>query len=373
MFKSVLVLGHFRGIRFEIHISWLIIFALLMVSMSTGFQQHYPDWSMTTAIGTALVTSLVFFASIVAHELGHSLVAISRGVPVRAITLFVFGGVAQMVRDPERANDEFWIAIAGPVVSFALALTFGLLAGLTAEWYEPVSVALGWLALINLVVAVFNLVPGFPLDGGRVLRALVWKVTGDARKGNLTARVSGRMVAYGLFGVALWNILVIGNLVGGLWIMLIAWFLLTMTQAQSRLFDMRERLAGIVARDLAEAGVPSVDADCRLDDWVYHHALPAGRRAAMVGNPDRVEGLISLSDTQRIPREQWPDTPVAAVMTPLKALHHVAPDTPADAILQLMNEHSLNQVPVMQGRRVSGWIDRQRLLRTIELYLEVGR
>lgn len=166
MFKSVLVIGHFRGIRFEVHISWLIIFALLVVSMSTGLQQHHPDWSMTTAVGTAVVTSLVFFASIVAHELGHSLVAIGRGVPVRAITLFVFGGVAQMNRDPDRANDEFWIAIAGPVVSFALALAFGLLAQLTADWYEPIPVALGWLALINLVVAIFNLIPGFPWTEG---------------------------------------------------------------------------------------------------------------------------------------------------------------------------------------------------------------
>lgn len=206
-----------------------------------------------------------------------------------------------------------------------------------------------------------------------MLRALVWKVTGDARKGNMTARVSGRLVAYGLFGMALWNILVFGNLVGGLWIMLIAWFLLTMTQAQSRMFDMRERLAGVVARDLAEANVPSIEANCRLDDWVYHHALPAGRRAAMVGDPQRVEGLISLSDTRKIPREQWPVTPVSAVMTPLDTLYHVAPDTPADAILQQMNAHGLNQVPVMEGRRVSGWIDRQRLLRTIELYLEVER
>jgi Zn-dependent protease len=373
MFRSVLVLGHFRGIRFEIHISWVIILALLLVSMTAGLQQQHPDWSLAVAIGTALITSLVFFSSIVAHELGHSLVAIRRGVPVTAITLFIFGGMAQMSGDPRRANDEFWIAIAGPLVSFALAVLFGLLAALTHGWFEPIPVALGWLALINLVVAVFNLIPGFPLDGGRVLRALVWKLTGDARKGNETAIASGHLVAYGLFGLALWNILVMGNLIGGLWIMLIAWFLLTMTQAQSRMFALHERLSGIRARDLADPDVPIVAANRYLEEWIQRQVLPTGQRACLVGDADRALGLISLSDARKVPQAQWPETRVADVMTPADKLHHVAPDTQAEEILQLMNAHSLNQVPVMEDGRVSGWIDRQRLLRTIEIHLEVRR
>lgn len=173
MFKSVLVLGHIRGIRIEVHISWLVIFALLMVTMTAGLQQHYPDWPMPVAVATALVTALLFFSSILAHELGHSLVAMRLGVPVNAITLFIFGGMAQISRDSENPEDEFRIAIAGPLVSLALAFIFAVLAGLTQNWHEPVPVALGWLAVINLVVAVFNLIPGFPLDGGRVFRALV--------------------------------------------------------------------------------------------------------------------------------------------------------------------------------------------------------
>ncbi|MFY0990550.1 M50 family metallopeptidase [Halomonas sp. C05BenzN] len=373
MFKSVLLLGHFRGIRIEIHVSWVIILALLLVSMSAGFQQHYPDWSLPVAIATSLVTALVFFASIVAHELGHSLVAIRRGVPVTAITLFIFGGMAQMSRDSERANDEFWIAIAGPVVSFALALLFGLLAVLTADWYEPLPVALGWLSLINLIVAVFNLVPGFPLDGGRVLRALVWKLTGDAQKGNDTAIASGRLVAYGLFGVALWNIMVVGNLIGGLWIMLIAWFLLTMTQAQGRMFDLRERLAGIQANALADPEVPLVDPDSTLEAWVSHQVLPEGRRAYLVGDRRHVLGLISLSDTRKVAQAEWPETRVSEVMTPAEALFHVAPDAPAHEVLQLISEHNLNQVPVMEDGRVRGWIDRQQLLRTVGIHMELKR
>ncbi|MDX5378967.1 MAG: site-2 protease family protein [Halomonas sp.] len=374
MFKSVLVIGHFRGIRLEVHISWLIIFALLLTTMSAGFQNQYPDWSLTSAVVTALVTALLFFASILAHELGHSLVEIRRGVLVSAITLFIFGGVAQMARDPDKANDEFWIAIAGPIVSFVLAGAFGLLAALTSGWYQPVPVALGWLATINLLVAVFNLIPGFPLDGGRVLRAVVWKLTNNAGKANETAFASGKLVAYGLFGLAVWN-MVGGNLIGGLWILLVAWFLLNMTQAQSRMYMLRERLAGVRARDLADPDVPLVMGQRPIETWLYQDVLPSGRRAFLVGRDTaHVEGLVSLSDARRVAQSQWPDTRLAEIMTPADRLHHVAPGAKADEILQLLNEHGLNQVPVMEeDGRVTGWIDRQRLLRTIEIHLEVKR
>jgi Zn-dependent protease/predicted transcriptional regulator len=373
MFRSVLLLGHFRGIRIEIHISWVIIFTLFLVSMTAGLQQQYPDWSLPVAIGTALITALTFFASIVAHELGHSLVAIRRGVPVTAITLFIFGGVAQMSRDSDHPDDEFWIAIAGPIVSVGLAMGFGLLSLITAGWYEPLTVGLVWLAFINLVVAVFNLIPGFPLDGGRVFRALVWKVTGDPRKGIDAAIAGGRLVAYALFAVALLNILLLGNLIGGLWITLIAWFLLNMAENQGRMFDLRERLSDTRARDLADPDVPSVGPNRRIDEWVYKQVLPSGRRAFLVRDGDRMLGLISLSDARKVPQEEWSQTRVAEVMTPAEDLTHVGADARAHEILQLMTEHNLNQVPVMEGGRVTGWIDRQRLLRTIDLHMEVRR
>ncbi|SEF86633.1 site-2 protease family protein [Billgrantia desiderata] len=373
MFKSVLVIGRFRGIRLEVHVSWLIIFALLLTTMSAGFRHQYPDWTTATAVLTALVTALLFFSSILAHELGHSLVAIRRGVPVTAITLFIFGGVAQMARDPDKANDEFSIAIAGPIVSFVLAASFAVLAMLTAGWYQPLTVALNWLATINLLVALFNLIPGFPLDGGRVLRALVWRVTGDPKKANDTAFASGKLVAYGLFGLAIWN-LVAGNLVGGLWIMLIAWFLLNMTQAQGRMHLLRERLAGVRARDLAEAEIPLVAPQRSIEAWLHEDVLPSGRRAFLVGTDIAdVQGLISLSDARHVEHAQWATTRVADIMTPLHKLHHVSPGAKADEVLQMLNEHGLNQIPVMQDGRVSGWIDRQRVLRTIEIHLEVNR
>ncbi|MCC5859694.1 MAG: site-2 protease family protein [Ectothiorhodospiraceae bacterium] len=371
MFKSVLLMGHLHGIRIELHISWLIIFVLFLFGMTTGLLQQFPDWPLGVAVATALLTVLVFFASILAHELGHSLVAIRRGIPVHAITLFIFGGVAQMGGDSQRPNDEFWIAIAGPLVSLGLAAGFGLLGLVTAGLYEPLTVALGWLALINLVVAVFNLIPGFPLDGGRVFRALIWKITGDARKGMRAAVAGGRLVAYALFMLALLNILLLGNVIGGLWMTLIAWFLLNMAEGQGRAFDMQHRLSGVRARDLANPDIPRVAPDRTLHDWIQSQVLPTGRRACLVGDGDTPLGLISLSDARRIPQEQWSQVRVDEVMTGLDRLVQVDADTGAHAVLQLMSQQDLNQVPVTDGGRVIGWIDRQQLLRSIELHMEI--
>ena len=371
MFRSVLLLGHFRGIRIEVHASWVIIFALLMITMTAGLQREYTDWTMMEAVATSLFTALVFFASIVAHELGHSLVAIKRGVPVSAITLFIFGGVAQLNKDNENATDEFWIAIAGPMVSFVLALVFSVLSGLTSQWYEPVAVGFGWLAMINMMVALFNLIPGFPLDGGRVFRALIWKVTGDAGKGVRAAVAGGRLVAYGLFGVGLWNILVVGNLLGGVWIMLIAWFLLNMAEGHNQSFNLQNRLKGIHARDLADPHVPVVPSHTPVDEWIQYQVLPDGQRAFMVASGHRMLGLVSLSDTQKIDRDRWPATRVEDIMTPLDTLIHIEPETGAAELLQLMTEHNLNQIPIMENGRITGWIDRERVLRTISLHMEL--
>ena len=371
MFRSVLVLGTIRGIRIEIHISWLVIFVLLLVSLGAGLNQGYPDWSPLTVLVTTVIMVLLFFASILAHELGHSVVAIRRGIPVKAITLFIFGGMAQISKDSESANDEFWIAIAGPAVSFALAAGFLVLSLLAAGISEPLSVALTWLGLINLVVAVFNLIPGFPLDGGRVFRALVWKFTGDAARGMRAAVMGGRLVAYGLFAVGLWSMLAMGNLLGGLWIMIIAWFLLNMAEASGRDFGVRKRLSGLRARDLADRDLPLVSPAVSVERWVHDHMLAGGRRAHFVGDRDNVIGLVTLSDARRLARERWPQITVAEIMTPVDKLVRVAPDSSAEEILQLINEHSLNQLPVMDGERVLGWIDRRRLLGTIELHLEL--
>ncbi|MDQ2069025.1 site-2 protease family protein [Natronospira bacteriovora] len=369
MFKTVMVLGHFRGIRLEVHISWLVIFALLMVTLSSTLIRHYPEWALPTAILTALFTALAFFGSILAHELGHSLVAIRRGIPVKAITLFIFGGMAQLGKDSENPEDEFHIAIAGPLVSLALAAIFLMLSFLFSPFLEPVSVAFGWLGVINLVVAVFNMIPGFPLDGGRVFRAAIWRFTGDARKGIRAAVMGGRVVAYSLFALGLFNGLYLGNLLGGLWIILIAWFLLTMADMHGRQFDLRMRLSGIRARDLAERQLRPVDPELSIRDWIDHFLLPRAERASLVGREQDIHGLITLNDIRHIAPGDWAHTPVSQVMTGKDMFKSVEIDTGVEDILALMSETGFNQVPVTEADRVIGWIDRNRLLRALELQL----
>lgn len=371
MFRSVLLLGHLRGIRIELHVSWLVIFVLLTVSLGAGLQQAYPDWAFHAVAVTTLMTVLLFFASILAHEMGHSLVAIQRGIPVHAITLFIFGGMAQIGKDAESARDEFWIAIAGPAVSLLLSAAFFLLSVPAALLSEPASVALAWLGLINLIVAIFNLIPGFPLDGGRVFRALVWKLTGDPARGMRAAVAGGRLVAYMLFALGLWNMLAMNNLIGGLWIMIIAWFLLNMAEGSGRSFNLRERLAGIVAADLADRDVPMVSPTLPIRDWVDEYVLPEGMRSFFVGHRDNILGLVTLSDARKIPREKWANTRVDEIMTPAAELVGVEPGTGAEEILRMLSQHAFNQLPVMDGGRLYGWINRQRLLRLIDLHMEL--
>jgi len=370
---SGLLLGHIRGIRIEIHVSWVVVFLLVVTMLSHGLLDQYPDWHPMEAVITAVLAALLFFASVLAHELGHSVVAQRRGIEVKSITLFIFGGVAQIRSDSKSPQDEFSIAIAGPLVSLALALLFAAATVLTLNIYMPLTVALGWLAATNLVVAVFNMIPGFPLDGGRVLRAIVWRVTGDADRGFNVAVAGGRMVAYALFVFAFYNMLALGNLAGGLWLLLIAWFLLYLVESQQRMYSMQNHLAGLTAVDLADSDVPMVVPQTRIHDWIHQAVLHSGQRAFLVGDHRRVLGLVSMSDARKVPQKQWPLTQVDAIMTAQQQLVSVAPDCSADEVLRLISEHNLNQLPVIKDGQAVGWIDRQRLLRTVQLYLEVHR
>lgn len=369
MFKSSFPIGRIRGIQIQIHISWLIIFFLLSLALIGSLNQMRPEWSQTTILVASLVSVVLFFISVVLHELGHSLLALSRGIPVPAITLFVFGGMSHMDREAETARDEFWIAIIGPLVSLVLAGIF-LFLSWTLPISEPVRLVLNWVGVINLVLAVFNLIPGFPLDGGRVFRAIVWGVTGDERKAMRWAVMAGRFVAYGLFALGIY-VLIAQGLWSGLWIMAIAWFLLSAAAASGLDFSMRQVTRDMHAHDLMEAQPPRVSADITIEEWVNKHVLPSGRRAALVDHHDEAVGLVTLSDASKVARERWHDTPVDQVMTPRRNLHTVASATPVSDVLQLINKHNLNQIPVADNKRLVGWITRQQVLQSLQIRMEL--
>lgn len=371
MIESSLRLGTIAGIRIGLHYTWFVILLLLSFSLTAVFRSEHPEWGTLQPVTTALATALLFFGSILLHELGHSLVAIRRGIPVRAITLFIFGGVAQTERDSDSATTEFSIAIAGPLVSLALAGGFYLLERLVAPWSETAAVACDWLAHINLMVAAFNMLPGFPLDGGRVFRALVWGISGDARKGMRWAVAGGKTLAYGLMFLGFLVAIQTGYLVNGLWLAAIGWFLLTAAEGSARSFALGRLLGNVTAGEVMQPDVPTVPPELSVAEWIDRHVLEGGRRAHLVRANGRAVGLVTVNDTRQLARERWVETRVADIMTPVDRLRTVSPRTPVLEVLQLMQAHGYNQVPVVVDGEIRGWIDRVRLLELVQLYTEV--
>jgi len=240
-------LGRFKGIPIGLHYTWLIAFGLITVSLIYYFSQQYPDWSAGTKLVIGLLTSLLFFLSVIGHELAHSLVALAKGIPVKSITLFVFGGISQIAREAATAAAEFQIAIVGPVSSLLIGGVFILLASVTDAISQPLAESFLWLGYINFMLALFNLIPGFPLDGGRVLRSIIWWSKGSFEEATRTAATIGKVVSYGFIFWGIWWISFRGHLIDGLWIIFIGWFLLNAAQANVMQLTLRDALAGIVA------------------------------------------------------------------------------------------------------------------------------
>lgn len=370
MFESSFQIGRVAGIRIGIHYTWLIIFVLLNTSLFYVFKYELAGWSNTTALLTAAITSTAFFASIILHELGHSIVAIRNGIRVKSITLFIFGGVAQIQGDSDSAMVEFKVAIAGPLVSLALAGIFFVARDWLANESTPLYVALDWLATINLVVAIFNLVPGFPLDGGRVFRAIVWWITGDEAKGMRLAVIGGRVVAYGLMGIGMMSILQTGNILNGIWMIGIGWFLLVTAIASGRAFTQLRVFAHVPINSLIERNIPRIQDHHTIESWVTNRVLPELSRAALVEQGDVLVGLVSLSDTKKIPQDDWARHTVGEIMTPADKLIVESVHSSVADILKTMQEHTLNQIPIIDNEEFVGWITRESLMRALSIYSE---
>lgn len=364
-------LGKLYGIRIGVDYSWFVIFVLITMSLSTQYAALHPKWSQLTHTLVGLVTSLLFFAAVLLHEMGHSVVAIRKGIPVRSITLFIFGGVAQLAREPKRALDEFWIAIAGPAVSFALAL--GCLLGSRA--LAPVSdignAVLEWLSQINFVLAAFNLIPGFPLDGGRILRAILWGWKGDYKSATRTASGVGQFVAYFFIFVGVVTAMR-GNFFNGLWIGFIGWFLLNAAQSSYRHVALKQSLAGVTVGDVMSTDCPIVAGGIPLSEFVHNEILRSGQRCFLVTQLDHLVGIITLHEVKQIPQAEWNTTPVSSAMQPLENLFMVRPTDALAGILEKMTTEGVNQLPVVEEGKLVGILKRDRLLQLIQARLEIG-
>jgi Zn-dependent protease/CBS domain-containing protein len=362
------------GFDILIHWSWLLIFALLTWSLATGYLPDvYPGWTRGRYWITGAVTTVLFFASVLAHELSHSLVARRRGLPVENITLFVFGGVSALGGEPRSAREEFWIAIVGPLTSFAAAVVFGVIWALTRDVEPPqIHAVAGYLAFINVAVGIFNLLPGFPLDGGRVLRSAVWGARGNMLEATRIASIAGRVIAGLMIALGILTAFTGGGF-GGFWFILIGWFLWSAAENSYQQLLLSRTLHGLTAGALVQPGVPRVPPDTTLRRLANDYILAQQRRAFFVA-PDGGEplGLVTLSDLQKAPESQWDTLTVFRAMTPRERLITVTPQTDAQSALELMARHDLNQLPVVAGGSVVGLLTRGALMRAIQLRQQLG-
>lgn len=366
-------LGKLFGIPFFINYTWFVIFALITVSLAYDqFPRSYPFWSPVSYWVVGGATSLLFFASVVAHELAHGAVARSMGIPVRGITLFIFGGVAQIGREASRPRGELAMAIVGPLSSLGLALLFSGLSWVAEPWNPPLAALAGWLARINLMLALFNLVPGFPLDGGRVLRAILWAVTGDYRRATRVAALIGQGVAYGLIlGGVVWAVAFPQHLLNGLWLVLTGWFLDRAAEGAYRQAIMRETLLGYTAADLMNRDCPSIPPTLTLRDLVHRYIMSQGFRFFLVIESQGLQGVLTMSEVGRVPQERWDSVSVGDVMIDLERVVKVSPQEGAATVLDRMEEMDIGQVPVVEDGQVLGTVRRDRLLSFIRTRAEL--
>ena len=373
--EAQIKLGRIFGVQVGLHYSWLIIALLVTLSLVGQFYAVNPRWGQGVIWTTAIVTSLLFFTSLLLHELSHAAVARSQGLPVRSITLFALGGVAQIEKEAENAKTEFWVAIVGPITSivigaFCLTLAWSLGWSPINEPRTPPMAVLQWLGYINIALAFFNMIPGFPLDGGRVLRAIVWGITKDsARSTRIAARV-GQIVA---FAFIIWGIVGFfsGQNVGGLWLTLIGWFLLEAARSSYTQVEVAESLRGVKVSDVMTHDWPVVDGRMNLQTFVDEHLLTTGQRCFVVEENGAVSGLVTPHEVKTIERSQWKSITVAAVMRPLKNLHTVAPRTSVTKALEVMGREDLNQLPVVRNGHLEGIISRSHILRLLQTRAEL--
>lgn len=313
--RNAIRLGKILGIEIGLDYSWFIIFFLVTWSLAGEyFPRLHPGWSGATYWVMAAVTALLFFASVVAHELAHSLVSQAHGVPVRSITLFIFGGAAHISQEPRSTRAEFLMALAGPATSLAIAALFGLLWLISQPVTPQIHALAGWLAWINVALGLFNLIPGFPLDGGRVFRAIVWGLTGNLRRATVLASRLGQLIAFGFIA---WGIVQVfaGRWANGLWIAFIGWFLQNAATASYRQLALDELLAGHTAREVMMADCPHVPRRLTLDVLVDQVILPSGRRCFPVVEGGQMYGLITLQNIKKVAREPWVRTGCAGCTT----------------------------------------------------------
>jgi Zn-dependent protease/CBS domain-containing protein len=369
-------LGRIFGLSIEIHYTWFIVFALVALSLTLGlFPQLFPNLPLWYSWVLGIAVTVLFFGSVLAHEVAHSLVARTQGIEISGITLFIFGGVARMTEEPRKPSAEFKMAAAGPAASIALGVFFWALSYLLQLQgaSQPVWVASRWLGYINLVLAAFNLVPGFPLDGGRLLRAALWHFTGDLGRATHIASIGGQVFGYLLMAYGFFNLFARpSGWIYGLWWIFIGWFVVEAARSSYQQMLLRRALSGISVRSIMTPEVTTVSPDITLQELVENYFLRLNYAAFPVTTDGEIRGMVELSHVRQVPREQWASTRVADVVEPLKPSQLLKPSDDAWDALSRMAGTGQGRILVTEGGSLVGIVSRTNVMRLLRTKLELG-
>jgi Zn-dependent protease/CBS domain-containing protein len=352
------------GITFQIDPAWLIVFAFMTLALATQFAKDYPHWSSFHTWSVGILTCLLFFASIIFHELAHSLVAKVAGLSVRSVTLFILGGISQIEKAVHHPGVEFLVSAAGPAASLALSAAFGLLWFASRASWETMGALAEWLMQINLLLALFNLIPGFPLDGGRILRSILWGISGNFSRATRAASIAGKGTA-GVFFVGGLALLLASHFLYGLWTFFIGWFLWAASRESERQVVFRESLAGLNAADVMISDCPRVEVSSNLATVNERLSTDSATSCFLVLECGDLKGLISRDQLGTVSREQWSTATVEGVMTPLSALRWVSPRQDLLRVVETMDREDIRYVPVLEDGRLLGVVRRQEILQLL--------
>jgi Zn-dependent protease/CBS domain-containing protein len=358
--------GRLFGVRISLSPSWFLIFALVTWTLSAGyFPSQYPWWPIQLHWMVGVFGSLVFFGSVVAHELAHAVVALRFGIPVARITLFLFGGLAQITREASSPRAEAAIAIAGPAASMALALLFSAAFVAARLFWEPAAGLCLWLAAINGSLALFNLIPGFPLDGGRLLRALVWAITSDYRRATRLASAAGQVVGFLLVFLGMYMISR-GSLMDAFWLMLVGWFLHGAAVGSYRSVKIADDLRLVAVGDVMARDVVPVSVNATVAEFVNGYLMRRRHSCYPVVNGIELVGMVGLAELRGVGLERRTSTWVASVMRPLERCLPLQPRDSGEKALQQLNELEMEELPVVEDGRVAGIVSRAELMKLVK-------
>jgi Zn-dependent protease/predicted transcriptional regulator len=391
--RSGFSIGRIFGINVRIDWSWLFIFFLVTWNLSTVFGQAHAGWGPTLTWGMAIVAAFLFFASVLAHELAHSLVARARGIPVRSITLFLFGGVSDIQREPDSPGVEFVMAIVGPLTSIVLGGLLALLAGASAGPLQdtmtnptatiarlsPLTTLLLWLGSINVILGIFNLTPGFPLDGGRVLRSILWAATSNLRRATRWASWTGQAIAWLMIigGISMAfgaQIPFFGTgLISGLWLAFIGWFLNSASVQSYQQVVVHDILEGVPVERMMRTNPPTCLPNCSVSHLVHEHIMGTDDQTFPVLDDGRLVGIVTLEDVRRVSRHAWDTTTVSEIMTPADQLTVVTPDEDAAEALNKLTQRDVRQLPVLRDGELVGLLRRRDIIKWLQLQAQTIR